>query len=521
MRFRSLAIAAAALAIPLLAAGPAQALELEQIGSFAKPIYVTSDPGDAGRLFVVEREGTVELVEGGSTVPYLDLIDEVACCEGERGLSSIALSPDYATSHKLYVAYTTAEDTAELNVGDVVVDELTEPVDPEDPFASRRVLSVPHDQFNIHNAGQLQFGPDGMLYLSTGDGGLFNPRAQAQDVESGLGKILRFDPDATTGYDVPAGNPFTGSGFAPIVWALGLRNPFRFSFDRLGGDLVIGDVGEGAREEIDFAPSPATGVAGGAGDNYGWSCREGSLPGLGAGNVAACAGKGAGDFDSAVFEYAHFVPEPSKGVICSGSVIGGYVARDASLGDLFGRYVYADYCSGQIRALQLPSAPGGSASGDCSLGLPIERWNSFGEDADGRLYVASSKGGVYRFTGPLETCVPDAGANPIVDPTAPPGPRSAVPFPLPRPTLRISARSLDGQRPRVLLTVTVLPCDGQGNRRVVLLRGGEPNGSRQVGVDCEVRFRRGLSRRSSFRAELRPLAGEPTIRSRRLTRGPQ
>jgi glucose/arabinose dehydrogenase len=311
----SVAVAVTALAVSLIAAGRAEALELEQVGTFAKPIHVTSDPGDAGRLFVVEREGTIELVEDELASTYVDLTDVVACCEGERGLASVAFDPDFATSRKLYVAYTTSEDTAELNVGDVVVDELTEPEDPEDPFASRRVLVIPHDQFNIHNGGQLQFGPDGMLYLSTGDGGHFNPRAHPQDPESGLGKILRFDPtpDPPLGYTTPAGNPFAdGEGFAPIVWALGLRNPFRFSFDELSGDLVIGDVGEGSREEIDFAPSPGAGEAGGVGDNYGWSCLEGLLPGLGASNVAACAGKGAADFDRRPSSTTISSPNPAR-----------------------------------------------------------------------------------------------------------------------------------------------------------------------------------------------------------------
>ena len=461
MRVRSITVAVVALAASLLAPGPAQALELEQIGSFANPIYVTSPHDDPGRIFVVERAGRVKLLEGGVESAYFDISERVGG-GGERGLSSIAFDPEYAVNGRIYVAYTTSEDTAELNVGDIVVEELTEQEPPAAPFAFRRVLVVPHSDFNIHNGGQLQFAPDGMLYLSTGDGGGYDPREQPQEIGSGLGKILRFDPqpDPPLGYTAPEDNPFAGeAGFAPLVWAMGLRNPFRFSFDGLTGDLAIGDVGEGTREEVDWAPSPTPGVAGGEADNYGWSCREGGLAGLGAGDPF-CAGLGAADFDSPVFEYDHVTPNPEKGVICSGSIIGGYVVRDGSLGDLYGRYVYADYCTGEIRSLQLPSTPGGVATGDCSLGLPVDHWTSFGEDALGRLYVSSNKGGVYRFSGPLETCVADAGesgggaSSPAPEPNAQPG----------VPRLRIEARRLRGRPPRILLAVTVSPCAGQASR---------------------------------------------------------
>lgn len=281
---------------------------------------------------------------------------------------------------------------------------------------------------------------------------------------------------------------------------------------------MIGDVGEGTREEVDWAPSPAIGAAGGGGDNYGWSCREGMLPGLGAGDPF-CAGKGAADFTSPVFEYDHVVPDPENGVICSGSIIGGYVVRNAALGGLAGRYVYADYCTGEIRSLLLPDSPSGAATDDCSLGLPIDRWTSFGEDADGRLYVSSNKGGVYRFTGPLQTCLPDEeglGSETV----SVPGPASAGPPP-PKPELRIVARLLPGHPPKVLLSVTVSPCAGQVQRRVQLRRGGEPNGSKPVGEDCRVRFRRRLPRRSTFRAQLLPRAGTPAVRSRPLVLSPQ
>lgn len=509
------------LLLPLFAASSALGLSLEQIGVFAKPIYVTSDPDDAGRLFVVEREGAIKLIEDGTVSTYIDLTDEVACCAGERGLFSIAFDPDFATNRKLYVAYT-SKGNIEGDEGDIAVEEVTapeEPTDPEEPegpFVLRPVLLIPHSQFNIHNGGQLQFGPDGYLYLSTGDGGHFDPREAPQDIESALGKILRFDPEpsVTLDYTPPPDNPFAGgSGLAPIVWALGLRNPFRFSFDRLSGDLVIGDVGEGAREEVDWAPSPAPGVVGGAGDNYGWSCREGMLPGLGASDPF-CAGKGAADFDSPVLEYDHVDPN-ATGAICSGSIIGGYVVRDPALGALNGRYVYADYCTGEVRSLQLPSAPGGLASDDCPLGLPFNRPTSFGEDAAGKLYIASNAGGVYRIAGPaFEGCSPQVEPNKIFSNPAPLSPE-ATPVLL---RLRISAQRRPGGP--FLISVTVAPCTGAGGT-VLLLRGGKPNGKKGLGADCIARFRRGVSKRSTFRAQLVPQAGEPTVRSRRLTLGAQ
>jgi Glucose / Sorbosone dehydrogenase len=510
----------------LFATGSARGLSLEGVGSFVKPVYVTSDPGDADRLFVVERQGVVKEVESGTTAPYLDLTSLVDSSSGERAMASIAFDPDFATSGKLYVAYT-AKAGAEQDQGDVVVEELTEPEDLEDPFPRRRVLTIEHDQFDIHNGGQLQFGPDGYLYLSTGDGGFLDPFDAAQDVESPLGKILRFDPDPDPplGYTAPPDNPFAaGSGSAPIVWALGLRNPFRFSFDRLSGDLVIGDVGQSAREEVDWAPSPGPGAAGGKGGNFGWSCREGGLPGIGV--DPSCTGKGPADFVPPVFEYGHVDPK-ATGALCSGSITGGYVVRDSTLGQLYGRYVYADYCTGAIRSLQLPSNAGGVATDDCPLGLrlPSDRPSSFGEDADGRLYISSLAGGVYRIVGPaLEGC-PDESTETVTGGTAtqagggPAAGQKLEPLAL-RLAIKAS-RSPDRARNPVSISVSVVPCSREGSRTVLLRRGGKPDGGKRVGAGCEVRFSRWVRRRSTFRALLSPRPGEVLVRSRRLTVGPQ
>jgi len=518
MRLRPLAqLVGLTLLLALATASSASGLGLEEVGSFDKPVYVTSDPSDAERLFVVEREGAIELVDHGALQPYVNLTASVSCCDGERGMASIAFAPDYASSRRLYVAYT-AVDGAEQDEGDIVVEELTEPANLTDPFAFRRVLTVTHSEYTFHNGGQLQFGPDGHLYLSTGDGGPFDPYEASQDPESGLGKILRLDPDPSPplGYTPPADNPFAGgAGFAPLIWARGLRNPFRFSFDRMNGDLTIGDVGENSREEIDWAPSPAPGAAGGRAANFGWSCLEGGLPGLGSGGPS-CAGTDATAFDPPVFEYDH-VTAGVNGAICSGSVIGGYVVRDPdpALGDLYGRYLYADFCTGQIRSLRLPTTSGGRADDDCSTGLrlPSNRPVSFGEDADGRIYIASLAGGVFRLRGPtFEGCPPvEPSPGGVEAPLTASQPRSRT-----APRLRIRGAAIAGRPGSALISVFVAPCEGQERRRVLLRRGGSPNGSKLFGPDCRATFARRIRRRSTFRARLVPLPGESEVRSRAL-----
>jgi hypothetical protein len=354
-----------AIALALLGAGSAQALTLEEVGGgFEDPIYVTSAPGNPDRLLVVERRGTIQAVENGAVTTFADIGTAVSCCTGERGLQSIALAPDFAATGRFYVAYTGEEEPGEIHIAEMQT--------PGGPL--RNMLTIPHPTEANHIGGQLQFGPDGDLYISTGDGGGSNdPFQNAQDLESPLGKILRIEPDpggAAPYYTVPADNPFAADGYpAETIWAYGLRNPFRFSFDRLSGDLVIGDVGQAQREEIDFAPSPAAGVVGGGGANYGWNCREGLLGGLGTPSPE-CALAPADAFAEPVFDYPH-TPDPDLGGSGRCAVIGGYVVRDAALGSLYGRYVYTDLCAGVLRSLQLP-AVNGPASGDCSLGLSLD-----------------------------------------------------------------------------------------------------------------------------------------------------
>jgi hypothetical protein len=257
-------------------------------------------------------------------------------------------------------------------------------------LATRRpLLTIEHSEFSDHYGGQLQFGPDGYLYISTGDGGCCgDPLENAQDLESLLGKVLRIDPRPSGGdpYSIPPDNPFVGEPGEDEIWSYGLRNPWRFSFDRLTWDLVIGDVGEDAWEEIDYAPAPTVG----RGMNFGWDCREGMHDY----EPEGCTGP----FAEPVFEY------PNDETTCS--ITGGYVVRDPTLGDLYGRYLYADLCASELRSLEL-NAPLGSDRFEHGLGFPA----SFGEDSCARLYVMSfAMPQVYRLTGSeapdCETVVP-------------------------------------------------------------------------------------------------------------------
>jgi hypothetical protein len=363
--------------VALTFAAPAGAATLQPVGSFSSPVFVTSDPGDASRLMVVERGGTIRLVSGGATTTFLD-ISSLAVSGGEQGLLSMAFAPDFAQSGRFYVYYTSRPN------GDIQIDEFTAQGDSADPATRRPIITVPHGDAGNHNGGQLQFGPDGYLYAGTGDGGGGgDPWHNGQNTETLLGKILRIDPlnpTADRPYSVPSDNPFVGRGGADEVWAYGLRNPYRFSFDRQTGALLIGDVGQGEREEVDYAEQPDAG----RGDNYGWSCREGFI--AYSGDDPLC--QGASGFTEPIHDYSH-----SEGGC---SITGGYVARDPTLGDLAGRYVYADFCAGEIRSL-VPGLP--RASGDRSEGISFANPSSFGEDACGHLYVASLNGQVARFVG--------------------------------------------------------------------------------------------------------------------------
>jgi glucose/arabinose dehydrogenase len=370
------AVAAATLAVP----GSAPAASLERIGIFNQPVYVTSLP-DPNRLLVVEQGGTIQLWQGGAASTFLDIRDRVLA-GGERGLLSVAVAPNYPDTRHIYVFYTRLPDGA-LQLDEFTVSHGTVPLDTRRP-----VLTIPHPTFGNHNGGQLQFGPDGYLYASTGDGGgAGDPFGNAQNPASLLGKILRIDPRprGSAPYTVPARNPF-----GTPVWALGLRNPWRFSFDAATGDLLIGDVGQGTREEVDLALSSS---GAGRGLNFGWNCREGSISYPSA--PTGCAS--AGPFTSPVFDYPTHV-----GGTCA--ITGGYVVRDQSVPDLYGRYLYSDACAGQLRSL-VPAFP--TASGDRAEALRVDDPSSFGQDTCRRIYVTSLSGPVARLVG---SAPPDCSA---------------------------------------------------------------------------------------------------------------
>ncbi len=482
-------ISAAILGLLLLSAGTAGATSLQPVGEFDEPIYVTSAPGDPNRLFVVERQGKIVEVENGSESTFADLEAVVGCCAQERGLLSVAFAPDFGESGRLFVFYTGSEESP----GEIHVAELTASGSSAPIGTLRNLLTIPHPEDSNHYGGQLQFGPDGDLYISTGDGGgADDEHHTAQDLGSALGKILRIDPDPDGGspYTVPPDNPFAGAGYpAETIWSYGLRNPFRFSFDRLSGAMTIADVGQSAREEVDFAPSPAPGLVGGGGANYGWNCREGFLPGPGDDlPLGECALTG---FVEPIFDYPH-TPDPELGGSERCAITGGYVVRDPTLGALNGHYVYADYCSGVLRALQPPVAPALRAEGDCSLGLELESPISFGEDSAGRLYVVEEAGRVSRLVGPPPATCP----APFVPPPTEP--------PEARPPQNPTFVGIKAQRRRVergkaaLLTVWVSPCEGRKGDTVKLLRDGRPNGSRYLSRACTARFLPRVRRGTTF-----------------------
>jgi glucose/arabinose dehydrogenase len=332
----------------------AQGVRLERIGTFSSPTYLTAPTGDTHRVFVLEQAGTIRVVRDGKELatPFLDLRAQVSS-GGERGLLGLAFAPDYATSGLFYVHFTGLD-------GDIHIQEFHRAsADRADGGSRRELLRIEHSAFSNHNGGQLSFGPDGRLYDGIGDGGSEgDPLRTAQDPNRPLGKILRFDPARENAQ----------------VFALGLRNPWRFSFDRANGDMTIADVGQDRYEEVDFVKWPTA-----AGRNYGWSVFEGRHSYNGGGTPANYVGP--------VLEHAH-----SQGWC---SITGGYVVRDRALPSLYGRYVYGDYCNPALWSAKL--APG-RATGDRPIGLRVPALSSFGEDARGRVYAVSLNGPVYRFT---------------------------------------------------------------------------------------------------------------------------
>jgi glucose/arabinose dehydrogenase len=362
--------------LPFQAAPAWPSIRLELVNNaFDKPIYVANAGDGSGRLFVVQKEGQIILVRNGSPAPtpFLDISSQVGSRRTEQGLLSVAFHPQYSTRGLFYIHYTDRR-------GDVVVARYRASADNPDVADQNnalRLLHVDKPESN-HNGGQLAFGPDGYLYVGLGDGGAFgDPWDNAQNKSVLLGKLLRLDVDSGTPYVVPGDNPFVSEPRTrPEIWAYGLRNPWRFSFDRASDDLYIADPGQKSWEEVNFQRADADG-----GRNYGWRRMEGRH----------CYPPG-DSCDSARFEQP--VGEYPSSLGCA--IIGGYVYRGPSSAALNGIYLFGDFCSGRIWGLQQRSPGVWDQHELLKTSLQI---SSFGEDEAGEMYLTSlSDNGLYRVT---------------------------------------------------------------------------------------------------------------------------
>jgi glucose/arabinose dehydrogenase len=383
--------------VPVPGAGPVGLVDLSLAieplwRGFEKPVYLTHAGDGSGRLFVAEQGGAIwEIVDGTvQPVPYLDL-RQLTVARGEQGLLGIAFSPGFKGDGRLYVNYTDSR-------GDTVIARYTadDPSSLAPKWDGPELILVVEQPYSNHNGGCLQFGPDGMLYIGMGDGGgAGDPEGNAQNLDSLLGKLLRIDVASPTGsekYSIPADNPFVDvDGARPEVWALGLRNPWRFSFDAASGDLWIGDVGQGAWEEINHAPAQAGGL------NWGWNLWEGDH------DFGSREGVPRADFEFPVAEYGHDAGQ---------SVTGGYVYRGVDYPALYGTYLYADYVSGLIGGVRLAAVDGADLSSPDALKLldTDTRPSSFGVDEQGELYLVDHNGTIWAVNGYATTALrSDAG----------------------------------------------------------------------------------------------------------------
>ncbi len=354
---------------------PTGGLGLQTVGNFNFPLLVVSPPGDQNRLFVVEKRGTVRIVQQGATLPapFLDVSAKVST-GSEQGLLGFAFHPQYQTNGLFVIHYTNP--TGDTRVASLRV-SATDP-NRADP-ATEQVFLTATQPFANHNGGMIAFSPtDGHLYIGLGDGGSGgDPQGNGQKTSTVLGKLLRVSVSPSGQVTIPADNPFVGQGAArPEIWSLGLRNPWRFSFDRQTGDLYIGDVGQGSREEID-AVSPAAGK----GANFGWNTMEG----LACFGASSCNQQG---LTLPVLDYPH------TGGACS--VTGGYVYRGSAITSLRGTYFYADYCSGWVRSFRWENGAVNNPQEWTNL-APGGQITSFGEDAQGELYLMTAGGRVARI----------------------------------------------------------------------------------------------------------------------------
>jgi len=351
--------------VPLV---PLDELELEFVAiatGFGQPVLVTTAPND-DRLFVVDQPGVIWLLDGDEPVEFLDIQDQVAF-RGERGLLGLTFHPDYERNGRFFVNYIN-------NSGDTVVAEFLAEGDVADVESRRLIIKVEQPASN-HNGGMIGFGPDGYLWIGTGDGGGANDQFdQARRADTLLGALLRLDVDSGGRYAIPPSNPYAdGVGGAPEVWATGLRNPWRWSFD--GDRIIIGDVGQNQIEEIDVAPVSVAGL------DYGWSNMEGST----CFRTSDC--ETAGQVLPAI-EYSH-----SDGC----SVTGGYVYRGSAIPELAGHYFYGDYCNGWVRSAVIEDNGTVGEIYPWFGARTLGSLTSFGVDGDGELYATTADGTVWKL----------------------------------------------------------------------------------------------------------------------------
>ena len=335
-----------------------------------QPVYATAPAGD-DRLFIVEQPGRIRIVENGTLVqkPFLDIRNKVGCC-GERGLLSVAFHPQYRVNGFLFVNYTDKH-------GDTRVERYTVSTadrNSADPASARLIIAIDQPYSN-HNGGLNLFGPDGMLYIGMGDGGSQgDPHGNGQNRNALLGKLLRVNVDRGDPYTVSDGNPFSKGGGRGEIWALGLRNPWRFAFDKVGGLLYIADVGQDRYEEINIAPTSAAGL------NYGWNTMDGN----GCFRNSGCS---TSSYQKPALVYTH------DGGNCS--IIGGFVYRGRKIPEIQGEYFYSDYCNSWVKSISFANGRASAPREWITRGLGSIV--SFGEDGQGELYICSSNGRVYRI----------------------------------------------------------------------------------------------------------------------------
>ena len=348
------------------------------VGGLTSPVFVTAAPGDALRLFIVQQNGLIRIFRDGTlrSTPFLDMSGLVAS-GGERGLLGMAFHPEYALNGWFFVNYTDGNGNTKVVRYTVSADR-----DAADPSTALEILSVAQPYSN-HNGGMLEFGPrDGLLYIGLGDGGgTGDPDGNAQDQSSLLGSMLRIDVNASRvaeRYRVPPGNPFVGvAGVLPEIWAYGLRNPWRYSFDPANGDLYIADVGQNRFEEVSVHSGTAVG-----GQNYGWPRMEGEVC------YRPATGCNTGSLVLPAYTYDH-----NEGC----SITGGYVYRGSAIPALRGRYLFADFCEGWVRSFVME---GGDATDVRDLSdelAPGGNIVSFGRDGAGELYIVVQGGEIYRI----------------------------------------------------------------------------------------------------------------------------